>query len=95
MSIPGLGEGGFGVFSPGTGVVFLKILSLLPVMLVGWLAAPRDAEFQTTVEWHPSQVVGYREATWLGAVLYSAWWQVAQVPRGPVPSISSLVARMS
>jgi len=41
MSIPGMGEGGLGVFSPGTGVVFLKILSLLPVMLVGWLAARR------------------------------------------------------
>ena len=55
--------------------------------VVGWLAAPRDAEFQTTVEWHPSQVVGYREATWFGAVLYSAWWQVAHVVGVPTNCI--------
>ena len=49
MFIPGVGEGGSGAFSSSTAVVFLKILSLLPVMLVGWLAARRGWARRETV----------------------------------------------
>lgn len=44
-----IGEGLPEVFSSSTGVVLLKILSLLPLMLVGWLAARRGWAGRDTV----------------------------------------------